>query len=200
MHCPNLRADWQLQQQPSPIEMDGVEKALPFKGRVGWGWCCCELETVQQNPATQTRRSGEIPNAPQPIRLNQTSRPSLRAKNPVTLPFAWRWKISRLPPWHGVDGTSLGTLRSRDHSRITQHSIPAGGQPLPAQVLRLLDSFKGIFARESLHFASRSFRLCLAQWPLSAQNIFTPAPSSGYFTITWPRINDTWPGEVQKNL
>jgi len=37
----------------------------------------------------------------------------------------------------------LCTLRSRDHSRSTQHSVPAGGQPLPGQDSHLLDRTEG---------------------------------------------------------
>jgi hypothetical protein len=37
----------------------------------------------------------------------------------------------------------LCTLRSRDHSRSTQHSVPAGGQPLPGQDLHLLGRSEG---------------------------------------------------------
>lgn len=58
---------------------------------------------------------------------------------------------------------SLCTLRSRNRSRTTQHSVPAGGQPLPGQDFHLLGRKEGFHLQLLVTSTSPFTKLCLAQ-------------------------------------
>ena len=57
---------------------------------------------------------------------------------------------------------SLCTLRSRGHPRTTQHSVPAGGQPLPVGTFTR-GSLRRFPSWLSLYMTSPLTKLCLAQ-------------------------------------
>ena len=75
------------------------------------------------------RSSTPADRPPQAI-TGQTMLPSVQSTSSAPR-GSFRGSITRLARF-------LCTLRSRDHSRTTQHSVPAGGQPLPGQDFHLL--------------------------------------------------------------
>jgi len=87
-----------------------------------------------------------------------STRPSVPLTTSALARIVCRGSITR--PAH-----SLCTLRRADHSATTQHSVPAGGQPLPGGAGYPLGSVER-FPRLRLHlFPFPKLRLAQAGWP-----------------------------------
>ena len=112
-------------------------------------------------------RISQVPGEPQCERApvcdpGGTSAPGIAALR-CGLPCGKRRRLPRRVPFRGSitrPTHSLCTLRSRGHPRTTQHSVPAGCQPLPGRSATCWVPSRGFS-----YISSSSPRLCLAHFP-----------------------------------
>ena len=98
-------------------------------------------------------RSSTPASSSRPASCGVSIRPSVFLTTSALAGIISRGSITR--PAH-----SLCTLRSADHSATTQHSVPAGGQPLPGGTGYPLGSIERF--RDRAYISSPFPRLCLA--------------------------------------
>ena len=111
--------------------LPGIASALP------WAWACSagcptrstSTETTRPlrflgDPHAYMPRSLTPARSPRPAYLGVSMLPSVEANDVGSRGIIFRGSMTR-------PARSLCTLRRADHSASTQHSVPAGGQPLP---------------------------------------------------------------------